>query len=694
MDGFIYGLNYVLLLSCLFDLRCQNAEQRFSFSLLRLFLLIPLLVLEYLYFSAYPQDGLVPAVFFSENIFALTCIGLALSLQQVIFTETRQKPAYRLAPAGIVIAGLAMGVLWMLGKPVFEIIENDLLFPHYGQLFFSSLFFLIAILLMAWRLEAFLRTLAPKARWPYKYMVLGFFLLIGTIAWSMSFRLTYLHIKDAHLLLAAVLMATAWLLITYAIVSKRLLNRKIFISRKVVYSTAAPLVFACYLIGVGVVALLIRTFGWSLHFVLQWFLVVAGLLLISAFLVSGRFRSRVKYFISTHFYVNKYEYRDEWLAFSELLHRSLTEKGVVHALRQILQDSLYTDTIRIWIGDPEKGFSLTDFDQRAGDAAGAVLSADDPLVSYLQHHPVLDCQTAAAGPEQKQLMARKRDFFTQSEVVLLVPLAIGDHFVGIIGLGPEYTGGTYGRDDFDLLAALGSQAASALLAVRMAEELARSREQSAWNTLSAFVLHDIKNAANMLSLVKENAPQHIDNPEFQQDMLVCVEDALKRMTKVQTRLNTFKGEITPVWKAADPHDLLEGCCRNLGRKLPSLEIKTVIDARQSKIHTDPDFFAIIVENLLLNAFEAGGAGTRVTLRLQQNGNRQFRMECTDNGPGIPPEMLPDQLFEPFSTAKPKGSGIGLWQVKRLAESLNGRIRAEKSENGGARFLLTLPAESN
>ena len=66
------------------------------------------------------------------------------------------------------------------------------------------------------------------------------------------------------------------------------------------------------------------------------------------------------------------------------------------------------------------------------------------------------------------------------------------------------------------------------------------------------------------------------------------------------------------------------------------------------------------------------------------------MEIIDNGPGIAEELLPDVLFEPFKTSKDGGSGIGLWQVKRMAVRLGGSVSAENRLEGGARFVIRLP----
>jgi len=125
----------------------------------------------------------------------------------------------------------------------------------------------------------------------------------------------------------------------------------------------------------------------------------------------------------------------------------------------------------------------------------------------------------------------KEGFLTDLDLVLIAPLFIGVQLIGLIGLGPEFTGGRYGHDDFDLLTAIGSQAASALMAVRMAEKLAEVRERQAWDKLSAFVLHDIKNAANMLSLARGNASNHLQNPQFQQDFLLIENPHYDRFAK-------------------------------------------------------------------------------------------------------------------------------------------------------------------
>ena len=656
---------------------------------MRVLLLLPFLAGVYVYVALDLQILVVAPLFFSENVFSLIWLFMAYGLYHATFPAAARSNLILLSSvvAGSAVAGA--GGYWLFNPPEAITFENVILFPRYGQLYLSSLFLLIAVFFMAWRLEMFWRALPQKEGWQYRYLVIGFFLVCGSLFWGASYRLLYRRLDGDQLLLLAVLLLIAWLFILYAVVRHRLLNRKLFVSRKVVYTSLAPAAFAGYLILLGFASLLMRAFGWSLPFIFQWLLIVIGLLFVVVLVFSGKVRATVKYFISTHFYVNKYEYRDEWLAFSNLLQGTLTEREVVDALHRILSESLYTRQIMIWVGDMQDGFRLIDGDKDHDRSADAVIAADDPLVLYLQNEPYFYLEMPGNAQAGQRVISEKRDFFRTSGLVLVVPLTIGGQCVGLVGLGSEYTGGRYGRDDFDLLTALGSQAASAILAARTAEKLAQARETSAWDTLSAFVLHDLKNAAAILSLVKENAPAHIHKPEFQQDLLASVDDALKRMHKVQERLYTLKGEKTPVIKAVEFSQFVRSCCKKLTRKIPNLTIE-VQCRRNLTVQTDSEIIAQILENLMLNALEAGETGTLVHVTVSNADHKTVQLEITDSGPGIPEELLPDRLFAPFKTTKPNGSGIGLWQVKQLVESLGGTIEAGNIDGGGAKFVVRLP----
>ncbi|MEA2107907.1 MAG: ATP-binding protein, partial [Pseudomonadota bacterium] len=161
---------------------------------------------------------------------------------------------------------------------------------------------------------------------------------------------------------------------------------------------------------------------------------------------------------------------------------------------------------------------------------------------------------------------------------------------------------------------------------------------------------------------------------------------------VEARLKSLKDELVPENREFQLGPLLEDCRRQMAKKLPALKI--VLDCRDDlRLKSDPELLASVFENLLLNAFESGGEGICVRLGVRQDEqSRQAVIEVADNGPGIPPDLLPEGLFEPFKTSKDGGSGIGLWQAKRIMASLGGGITAENMEDGGAKFVVRLPLD--
>ena len=141
------------------------------------------------------------------------------------------------------------------------------------------------------------------------------------------------------------------------------------------------------------------------------------------------------------------------------------------------------------------------------------------------------------------------------------------------------------------------------------------------------------------------------------------------MNKVQDRLGMLKMEIIPQLQDVELCRFLRDLCEQSEKKLKVITI--ALDCQTPiQLYSDPKLLARIMENLLLNAMEAGGEDTVVRINAYINKNQmQAVIEITDSGPGIPPHVLPDALFEPYKTTKSGGSGIGLWHVRQLMNSL-------------------------
>jgi signal transduction histidine kinase len=107
---------------------------------------------------------------------------------------------------------------------------------------------------------------------------------------------------------------------------------------------------------------------------------------------------------------------------------------------------------------------------------------------------------------------------------------------------------------------------------------------------------------------------------------------------------------------------------------------------------DPARLRQMVEHLVENAVKYAPPGTRIGIDWAMV-EGTIRIGVEDEGPGIPPEWR-ERIFEPYArrdTHTARGSGIGLYAAKRLAESMRGHLWCEPARGHGARFVISLPA---
>jgi signal transduction histidine kinase len=81
-----------------------------------------------------------------------------------------------------------------------------------------------------------------------------------------------------------------------------------------------------------------------------------------------------------------------------------------------------------------------------------------------------------------------------------------------------------------------------------------------------------------------------------------------------------------------------------------------------------------------------------TRDIVENGQKWIELSVADNGPGLP-AGFGERWFEPYTSSKQRGTGLGLAVAKKIAEEHGGSIRAENRAGGGAEFVLRLPREA-
>jgi signal transduction histidine kinase len=115
-----------------------------------------------------------------------------------------------------------------------------------------------------------------------------------------------------------------------------------------------------------------------------------------------------------------------------------------------------------------------------------------------------------------------------------------------------------------------------------------------------------------------------------------------------------------------------------------------VDGALPVLNLDAARLEQVFENLLANALQLAPADSVVRLRCEPAPGPGVACLVEDEGPGLPAEGR--QLFEPFFTRRRGGTGLGLSIVQRIVEAHGGRVAAENRAEGGARFVVWLPAE--
>jgi putative PEP-CTERM system histidine kinase len=211
------------------------------------------------------------------------------------------------------------------------------------------------------------------------------------------------------------------------------------------------------------------------------------------------------------------------------------------------------------------------------------------------------------------------------------------------------------------------------------------RKFDAFNRMSAFVVHDLKNIVTQLSLMLKNAKRLHANPEFQQDMLMTVENSLDRMRQLMLQL---REGATPPGTAVgvDLGAIVQRISVLTSKRDRHLEV-TLADRVITRGHEER--LERIIGHIVQNAFDATDASGRVWITLDRS-NGQVRVEIGDTGQGMTEEFVQERLFKPFQTTKQAGMGIGAYESFQYVQELGGKILVNSVLNKGTLVTLLLP----
>jgi putative PEP-CTERM system histidine kinase len=420
--------------------------------------------------------------------------------------------------------------------------------------------------------------------------------------------------------------------------------------------------------------------------------IALGLLLmvgtpVLALLFSERLNARLRVFVSKHFLPFRYDYREEWLRLIDTLvspdAKAPLPERVIRAVAQIVGSPAGV----LWMRTAE-GESLAPaavWNTRTVPEARII--ADDPaLVFMVERQWTIDTAELARRPELYGGLRRPAWLDAFPEGLLVVPLISNDVLIGVIVLFQSSSAFRLTFEEIDLLRTSGRQVAAFLAQYQADQKLAEGRQFEAFNRLTAFVMHDLKNLIAQQSLVVQNAARHKANPAFFEDAIATIDNSVQRMSKLLQQLQS--GDTSGPRQRAQIGVLVAEAVERCRTREP---VPVLADgAAGAQVWIDRDRLVAVLAHLIRNAQEATTSPGSVTVSVEAV-EKGVVIVIEDEGSGMEPEFVRTRLFRPFDTTKgSKGMGIGAYQARTFVQEAGGSLHVESEPGRGTRIEIRLP----
>lgn len=537
---------------------------------------------------------------------------------------------------------------------------------------------ILATIGVLYGLEPSIRNSYGSTRWRTKYLALGLVGIFGVRFYLLSQSLLIPVLKAEHLRVSLVSLAGGLTFVAIGLVRTRGLGADLAVSRHFVYRSIVVGIAGTYLILAGTAGWLANALGIPDKTVWGTLGVFVSVMVLATLLLSEGLRWRVKRYVSTHFYAEKYDYRQQWRSFTEKLATRVTLDALVSQLLRSVMETIGTTRAALYLADaPDRPLRLT-LALGLGRLPGTV---------ELTRRDFAGRQAVSEAVPVGALGNGRVDALLAAGLVVAVPLASQGRLLGVIFAGPERTEAPYTLEDLELLSTLGEQAASAIASVQLSEQLAQARAFEAFSRLTSFVAHDLKNCIGALSLLSQNAKAHMDDPEFRRDAVRTLVRTVERMQRLLGRLSSRQPGESLVVEAVDLGELVEDTAASM---LKGGRIRLHIEARPpALVRADADALQRVLQNLLTNAVEAMEAEGAITVRYARRGSL-IACSVSDTGCGMSEEFIRKSLFVPFQTTKKGGWGIGLYQARETMAAHGGQLEVTSEEGHGTTVTLLLP----
>ncbi len=553
------------------------------------------------------------------------------------------------------------------------------------------LLFLLSALLVLVNLERTYRAAVGTMRWRIKFLILG----IGTIFAVRAYTSTQVLLFHATSPLLQTVNSLGLLLgcslVIRSLVRTGQFEVAVYPSHAALQNSLTLLLSGFYLLSVGVFAKLVVALGGDSAFQIKALFILVALVFLSVLLVSDRVRLWLKRLVSRHFQRPLHDYRTVWRSFTKSTMRCLEETDLCAAITKLLSEVFQALSVTLWLVDERKerfffGASTSVSQAKARQLVPEPVDAVQIISALCQRPGPFDLENCRE-PWASPLRRLHPEEFHRLGSRICVPMFAGGELLGALIIGDRVGDVPFSEQDLDLLKSVSDQAAANLLNIRLTQRLSQGKQLEAFQAMSAFFVHDLKNTASTLSLMLRNFPAHYQEKEFCEDALRGISKTVAHINDLIRRLGVLRHDLSICPASTDLNQVVAEALKE-EIITPGVELISRLGS-VPKVCVDGVQIQKVVTNLLLNARDALGSGGQIRVETSQS-NGWVVLAVTDNGCGMSREFIDGSLFRPFQTTKKNGVGIGMFHCKTLIEAQRGRIDVESEPGKGTSVRVLLP----
>ena len=466
----------------------------------------------------------------------------------------------------------------------------------------------------------------------------------------------------------------------------------IYISRDIVMHSTLLMVAGVYLFVMAMLGYAVKYFGGQWGSAIQAVLIVLSLSLLVALFLSLSFRTKIKVFITKHFFANQFDYRHEWLKLTHCLNTSDPDGNVyATALRGVIQAIDYQTGCLIQLQNGNLKILANIDKPTLNDDEQTVLLQFSAF--FTSKNWIVDIEELRTQPHIYEELKVNHGMLNGVFFQLVIPIFNEEKFWGMAVMqGSDNTSKKLNWELRDYLTAVNAQISNFLFHHQAAHELAENAQFAAFTRMSAFIVHDLKNVAAQIDLILSNAEQHKDNPEFIDDTFETLQHTKARMDKMLHQLtekNVLQdGSDSLVNLSKCVSDVVEQRCASY------LPAPSVVVSSEKPVVLDKEKLSNVIYHLVTNAQQATSDDGKVDIQIALSIDEKYMLiNIVDTGSGMSEDFIRTRLFKPFDTTKGNaGMGIGAFDAKAYLDRIGGQLLVQSKQQQGTTFTLRIPTD--